>query len=463
MRLGARLRHLWHNAFHRNRIEADLEDELRNYVDTMAARKAATGLSPVEARRTVLAAMGGVEQIKERCREARTIQLIEDFGQDLRFAVRALLKAPTFTAGAIVTLAIGIGGMAAIFSIVSGVLLRPLPFPNPDRLVMIWQDDPHGSGRGFLSPPDVPDLRQRIRSLESVDAYRPTTLLWKDTGSIEAERLPAVMVGMDTLRVLGVQPVIGRSFIPEDFVPNTNSVILTYSLWRRRFGADSSIVGRTIPVGNQKITVAGVMPPEFQFYPLNVLEHATLAATQPEVLVPLTISPQLASLGRNVRLLQGIGRFKDGLSILTLQNDLDSLSAQLQPEDPNFKDHRFVAVPMQSNVVESARSAIVLFFAAVGLVLLIAVTNVANLLVARAVHREREIALRLAIGSTPFRLVRTLTTESLLLSALGSVCGLALAKSTLGVIVHDCQLDFRALAILRSIFGYSPLPQWSVL
>lgn len=263
--LPLRLRSL----FRRDRVERELDEEFEFHLERRIEQHAATGMSRGEARYAALRAMGGLDQRKEECRDLRCVNFIDSSIQDVRFGLRLLLKNPAFAAGAILTLAIGIGGITAIFSVVNAVLLRPLPYADPGRLVMVWVQD-QSSERGFMSPFELRGFRERNRHFEELAAYRSESFLWKTGESIEAERIPAVSVGREIFSVLRTQPSAGHAFLPEEYEPGAPAMILSHGLWRRRFGGDPGVIGQTVRLGNESITIAGVMPEDFRFYALNL-------------------------------------------------------------------------------------------------------------------------------------------------------------------------------------------------
>ncbi len=298
--------------FRRKQVEQDLDEEIRYHLERQIENNISKGMTVEEARYAALAAMGGVDQRKEECRDTRGLNVLDSLRQDLRFGLRMLAKSPVFAAGAILTLGIGIAGITSIFSVVNGVLLRPLPYPDADRLVMIWGRDPGSQDREFVSPPDAEDFRQRS-SFESAAAYRTTTFLWRSSESIEAERIPAASIGPEMFSVLRVQPMIGRALEAADFYSGTPSVILSYGLWRRRFGADPGIVGKSIKLASQSIVVVGVMPEDFRFYGLNIPgSGASSIAFQPETAeysFRSHATPQLVrQLGRRLPLVHIVAR-----------------------------------------------------------------------------------------------------------------------------------------------------------
>ena len=335
--------------------------------------------------------------------------------RDLRFAVRSLLKRPALTIIAIVTLAIGIGANSAIFSTINALLLKPLPFPDPERVVALWDKVPsRGVERNEVTVANYLDWRAQNKSFEQLGIYRwwSTNL----TGADSPERVQGFQVTPNFLDVVGVKPMMGRGFSAEEDQPGKDAVaLLTYSLWQRRFGADPNIVNKTIATNGVARTVIGVMPPEFN-YPKGG-----------EIYAPLAITPELARSRGNHSYL-AIGRLKPGISLQSAQADLDVIASQLEKQYPEENTGRGVVIyPILEDTVRMYSTALWVMMAAVGFVLLIGCANVANLMLARATGRQREIALRAALGASRFRIIRQLLTESVLLGVLGGALGILVA------------------------------------
>src|SRR5437588_1154259 len=331
---------------------------------------------------------------------------------DVRYAIRNLIKRPGFTAIGVITLAIGIGANTAIFSFINALLLKPLPFPDLDRGVAVWERVPsRGVERNEVTVADYLDWRAQNKTFEQLGIYRwwSTNL----TGADSPERVQGFQGTTDFLDIVGVKPVMGRGLLAEEGEPGKDAVaLLTYNLWQRRFGADPNIVNKTISTNGTARTVIGVMPPEFN-YPKGA-----------EIYSPLASTAELARSRLNQSYL-GIGRLKPGVSIQAAQADMDHIAVQLQKQYPESNTGRGVVIyPILQDTVRMYATGLWVMMAAVGFVLLIGCANVANLMLARASGRQREIALRSALGASRFRIIRQLLTESMIIGVIGGALGI---------------------------------------
>ena len=340
--------------------------------------------------------------------------------QDTRYAIRKLIKSPLFAAVAILALALGIGSTSVIFSLANAFLLRPLPYENPDQLVALWEVNPQqGWERNPVSYPNFYDWRTQSKSFDQMAAY--DMLDYNLTGDDQPERLRGVRVSTDLFAMLGAKVASGRAFSTEEYEPGSDRVlILSHGIWQRRFGAAQDIVGRTLTLDGHSYTVVGVMPPSFQF-PMFV---------PTDLWTPLALNASQEPRGG--RFLGVLGRLKSGMTVDASRTELNTIARRIEQEYPNISAGWGVnVISMHDQLVERGRPALLVLLGAVGFVLLIACVNVANLMLARATGRKKEIALRMTLGASRWRLVKQLLTESLLLALLGG--GLGFALSLIGI------------------------------
>lgn len=427
----------------RGRVEQELNRELRFHIDHLVEENLAAGMGPAEARYAALRRLGGVEQIKEECRDMRRTDYLENLWQDLGYAVRALRKSPGFAAAILLTLALSIGANSAIFSVIDGVLLKPLPYPEENRIVRVFF-----TSRTFpkfpLNPFDFRDLRARSRSFDSLAAFTRADLQLSGTG--QPAKLNAFRITAGYFRVLGLSPERGREFDEHDEIPgNGRLVILSDKLWHAQFHATPDIVGKSITLGSQPFTVVGVMPPGAE-HPGNDYHPLGYGDTV-DAWWPFTFEGDPNDRGQHY--LEGIGRLTSGVRPQQAQAEMDELLAQIKREHGNQdSDWRLMLIPLYQEIVGTSERLLLVLLGAVGVVLLIACVNAANLLLARAAARHRELAVRSALGAPRSRLIQQMLTESLLISLLGGGLGVVVALGGVRALVSLLPADFpRADAI----------------
>ncbi|MGH9764199.1 MAG: ABC transporter permease [Blastocatellia bacterium] len=422
------------NVFRHRSAERDLAREVEAHLALLQDEFERRGMKPADARFEARRAYGGIDQAKELHRDERSIPWVEQTMQDARYTLRMLVKSPGFASIAILTMALGIGATTAIFSVVDATLLHPLSYPEPNELVRIEADEPGVGARNVpMSEPEWKDLeRSGIFEFVAPIVSGSTNL----TGTAQPVRIAYEGVGPSYLALLWVKPELGRWFDPNDQTPGFNlEVVISDSLWKRAFGADPRILGKNLRLDNDLFHVIGVMPPGFHD-PGRTQEERNTEIWAALGFVADPAHPPL----RGTRGLQAIARLKPGLSISLAQSQIDALVASLQkqfPADyPAVSGWKVRLVPLKESLVGNVRQPLMLLLGAVGLVLLICCVNVANLVLARASARGREIAVRQALGAAKSRLVRQLLTESLLLSFLGGLAGIAILLATKGLLLR---------------------------
>jgi len=419
--------------------EAAIVEELSQHLDDCYAEFLSNGVTPAEAERRTLAELSGSEILSRELRRVerqvapepivlgtnRRTNMIADLWQDLRFGARMLRKQPGFTLIAVLTLALGIGANTAIFSLVNGILLRPLPYHEPDRLALL-SDKGRAGGRIFIPYPNYSDWRERAQSFEGMAAVR--SQIFNLTGIDRPAQLRGRMVNWNFFQLLGVQPQLGRLFVAEeDRSGAARAVLLSHRMWQEKFGGAAGIVGKKLLLDGDPYEVIGVLPPGFEYFRAD------------DVYVPIGLVLGVKTgyyaglLDRKITYgLNVLARLKPGVTLQQAGQEMASISAQLEREYPEAnKGRNAQAEALQDVMSEGVRQSLWVLLAAVGFILLIACVNVANLLLVRAAERQKEMALRLALGAGRFRIVRQLLSESLLLALLGGAFGLLLGHRLL--------------------------------
>ena len=446
--------------FRRNQAERDLHDELEAFADMAAADQVRDGATAAEARRRAALQLGGLEQAKERVRGARHGAWLDVAGRDVRYGLRQVRRNPAFSAIAIATLALGIGGITAMFSVFDAVLIRPLPYTDADRLVMIWDatGEADVTPKHNSTPAEWIEWRRLNTVFTDLAATQPADVTL--SGGDEPEQIPGRTVTWTFWSVLGVQPLLGRVFTEDEDNKGVRVVVISYGLWQRRFGGASDIIGRVISLNDEPYELIGVMPRNFYFMPSREIGIWMPASFPPFMRTNLTWHSS-----------QIVARLKPGVTVEHARQSMATLSLQVTAKAPRGP-RSVIVTPLREEIAGSTRTALILLLSASAALLLIACVNLTNLLLSRGTARGREVAVRMALGAARGRLVAQFLTESLMLATLGTLAGLVLALPAMRFLERlvpeamgaaRLTIDWRVLAFSAAagigatlIFGLAP-------
>jgi putative ABC transport system permease protein len=435
-------------------VDQEFEHELNAHLDMLADENVRRGMSPEEAKRAARIRLGGHTQLKGINRELHGLPMLETIFQDTRYALRMLRKNPGFTAVAVLTLALGIGANTAIFSIVYAMLLKPLPYSQPEQLLTVFEAQPQaGVNATGWSYANFAELREQNRIFSDMAGSQQHQLTL--TGRGEPSVVNTSVVTPELFSVFGQKPMLGRAFFPEDGKSGAAAaVILSENLWRGSFGADPNVIGTSINLDKRSFTIVGVMPAVFRF---------PILTENQQLWIPLVQDPLFGSWmeRRGGHWLQVTGRLKPGVSMTQVQAELDAIGARLAKEFPAENDGWSIRfMPLKQLIVGDVKSALLVLLGAVGLVLLIACANIANLLLTRATSRAREIAVRTTLGAGRSRIVRQLLSETFVLGMLGGLAGIALAYAGVQGLTSLMPRDLpqvNAIRVDNSVLGFALL------
>jgi len=465
MNMIAKLLHRLRALFRKEELDRELSDEMAFHLEKQIEQNIAAGMSAEEARYAALRSFGGVEQVKEECRDAWGVRFIDTLLQDIRFGLRMLAKNPGFTTVAVIMLGLGIAVTTTIFTVADDFLLRPLPFSNSDRLVMVKRYLQNVPQSGTNDPPSFKYWREQNHVFEEMAAWSEMTHHFNLTGAEGPERIPAMQVSAGFFRVLGVKPILGRTFSAAEDRSGGNPVaVISHSLWQTRFGGNAAIIGKTIILDGKDYTIIGVLPAGFRF-----------STTPEEVWTPLA---EYLDGGHGGEFLNVIALLKPGVTLAQAQADMEAITT---PWARQFSDwgngDQWVAVEsLRDRYARDLHPALLALLVAAALVLLIACANLANLLLARATSRYREIAMRRALGASRARIIRQMLLESLVLALLGGTGGLLIAFASVSAFyavlptgwqpiarggIDATVLSFALVTLLLTVLLFGMAPAWS--
>jgi putative ABC transport system permease protein len=441
--LRARLVHLL-NALRRRKTDHEIEDEIDFHLEMRVRENIEAGMSPEEARQAAYRRFGSILRVKEASREIRYGASIDALARDLRFSVRLLSKQPRFAFVVTVTIALGIGANTAIFSVVNAVLVKPLPYERSSELALIWSTfEKMGASRAPASGTELREIRDRSQLLADVAG------IWVGNGTLtgdpEPEQVKLASVTNNFFSVLGARPLLGRTFLPEEHGAGPRELLISYALWKRRFGEDRDIVGRAVRLNGGSFTIVGVMPQDF------------LLAFPPDANVPMDIpawvpfQDNIYQGPRDLYYIRLLARLKPGVTLEQAQEEATSISRQLREgyTEYNSENLHLTIAPLHADVIRDVRRPILLLFVGAGLVLVISCFNVANLLLARASVRRKEIAVRVALGASRWRVSRQLLCESLLICLIGGTMGLGVGWLGLKLLLRIRPETLRSLGAIN--------------
>jgi putative ABC transport system permease protein len=438
---------------HHRDVEIEMDDELRFHFDMQIEKNIERGMNAPEARRQAMLQFGGLPQVKEECRDARIVRWLDETQRDLRYAFQSLRRKPGFTATVTLTLALGIGANTAIFSVVNCILLRPLPYRNAERLVTLLRYTERNRDLiSFTSPADLEDFKSRSDIFEDAAVVLRTE--YRVINGESPERVAGADASTNLFALLGIKPAVGRLFLPEDGEPGSEpTAVLSYSYWLDAMGGDPQAIGKRLMIDGKVRTVVGVLPADFKGMFAQV-DWKTMLWTPDGLRVP-------QASGRNIRQHVALAHLKPGVNVRQARIAIDAISGQLARQYPQTNPGlHFTVLSLHEWIFGDTRAPLMVLMAAVAFVLLIACANVANMLLARSIEREKEIAVRAALGAGRWRVMRQLLTESMLLSIAGGAVGILFAVWSVtgmrpvitGVIrANDIHIDIRALGFALAL------------